>query len=104
MPFSRRGVRLRRVLNFIVAAYIVAFAALPFAHHDLVCHIKSSTHCTVCHVGTSGEDSGAHSGPMQVRLAAAGQPEEAPAAPAIACAIRPFSGRAPPSSPTSPTL
>ena len=28
---------------------------MPLAHHDIVCHLKSTTHCTTCVVGSSGE-------------------------------------------------
>jgi hypothetical protein len=45
------GLRLKLVLAF----YVLAAALLPIAHHDVVCHLKSSTHCTTCIVGSSGE-------------------------------------------------
>ncbi|HEX6973912.1 MAG TPA: hypothetical protein VF147_05890, partial [Vicinamibacterales bacterium] len=25
------------------------------AHHDIVCHLKSSTHCATCVIGSTGE-------------------------------------------------
>jgi hypothetical protein len=100
VPFSRRGALLGPALKVIVAAYIVAFAALPFAHHDLACHLKSTTHCTICHVGTSGEDS-AQAGPPPVHLADAGRAEESASPQATARAVIASSGRSPPSSPTS---
>jgi len=34
---------------------MLAAALLPFGHHDLVCHLKSTTHCTTCTVGSSAE-------------------------------------------------
>ena len=48
---SRRGLGLKAVL----ALYVLAAALMPFAHHDLVCHLKSTTHCTTCIVGSSAE-------------------------------------------------
>jgi hypothetical protein len=39
----------------LLAAYVLAAALLPLAHHDALCHLKSSTHCTSCAVGSSGE-------------------------------------------------
>ena len=39
----------------LLAVYVLAAALLPLAHHDVVCHLKSSTHCTTCVVGSSGE-------------------------------------------------
>jgi hypothetical protein len=40
-------------LKLVLAFYLMASALLPLAHHDVVCHLKSSTHCTTCHVGSS---------------------------------------------------
>ncbi len=48
---ARCGVLARALL----AAYVLAAALLPLAHHDVLCHLKSSTHCTTCVVGSSGE-------------------------------------------------
>ena len=39
----------------MLAVYVVAAALMPLSHHDLVCHIKSATHCTTCTVGSSAE-------------------------------------------------
>ena len=39
----------------LLAAYVLAAAVLPFSHHDLACHLKSSTHCTSCLASASGE-------------------------------------------------
>jgi hypothetical protein len=46
------------ILRFVLAAYFAALAAMPFAHHDVLCHLKSSTHCSTCHVGTSADPGG----------------------------------------------
>src|SRR5688572_21551294 len=45
------GRRLSAVTNIIVAAFILASAAMPFAHHSIECHLKSLTHCAACTVG-----------------------------------------------------
>ena len=42
-------------LKLVVAFYVLATALLPLGHHDVVCHLKSSTHCNSCLVGSSGE-------------------------------------------------
>jgi hypothetical protein len=42
-------------LKFVLALYMLAAAFLPFGHHDLVCHLKSTTHCTTCSVGSAAE-------------------------------------------------
>ena len=51
LPRGSQGLRFKVVL----ALYLLAAALMPFGHHDLVCHLKSSTHCTTCTVGSSGE-------------------------------------------------
>jgi hypothetical protein len=89
--------RLGVILRFVVAAYIAALAALPFAHHDLACHFKSSTHCGVCHVGTSGDDAGVQPGLGQTDLVDAGRPGVAQASRVASYVLRPSSGRSPPS-------
>ena len=80
----------------MVAAYIAALAALPFAHHDLACHLKSSTHCTVCHIGTSADDTRVQPGLGQADLADAGRVGEAYVSQAAFCVLLPSSGRSPP--------
>jgi hypothetical protein len=47
--------RLGALARVLLAAYVLAAALLPLAHHDVLCHLKSSTHCTSCTVGSSGE-------------------------------------------------
>ena len=84
-----------------MAAYFVALAALPFAHHDLVCHLKSNTHCTTCHVGTSADDSSTQPALPQVHLSDAGRADQDVFSTAASCALSPSSGRSPPSRPVS---
>lgn len=99
MGTSRR--RLGVILKFVVAAYIAALAALPFAHHDLACHLKSSTHCAVCHIGTSADDTSVQPALGHVDLADAGLASEACATVAASCMLLPSSGRSPPSTTNS---
>ena len=84
------------VLRAVIAAYMVAVAAMPFAHHDIVCHIKSSTHCSTCHVGTSGDQSNVRPLLARVSLADAGQLHHQQPAHAGDWALSPSAGRAPP--------
>ena len=42
-------------LKAVLALYVIAAALMPLAHHDLVCHLKSTTHCTTCAIGSSAE-------------------------------------------------
>jgi hypothetical protein len=95
---SRR--RLGVILRFVVAAYIVALAALPFAHHDLACHFKSSTHCGVCHVGTSGDDTSVQPGLCPADLADAGRAGVSQTSRVVSFVLLPSSGRSPPSGST----
>ena len=88
--------RLGVILKFVVAAYIAALAALPFAHHDLACHLKSSTHCTVCHIGTSADDTSVQPGLGHVDLADAGLAGETCSPVTASCVLLPSSGRSPP--------
>jgi hypothetical protein len=97
---SRLGVTLRWVL----AAYIVALAAMPFAHHDIVCHLKSSTHCATCHVGTSADPGGPRPAIAASDLVDAGCASERSARVSVSCAISPSSGRAPPAAPPTSLL
>lgn len=95
MDVRPRG-RLTAGAKLVVALYFVALAVLPFAHHDVLCHVRSPTHCDVCHVGTA-ETSGTHSGLPPVALEDAGSAFEIVAEfmpPAIVIAS---SGRSPPS-------
>ena len=84
------------ILKFVVAAYIVALAALPFAHHDLACHLKSSTHCGVCHIGTSTDDAGVQPGLGQAHLADVGGLGVSQTSRVVSCVLLPSSGRSPP--------
>ncbi|MEO6239400.1 MAG: hypothetical protein ABIQ52_20580 [Vicinamibacterales bacterium] len=92
VPRRRRGV----ILKVVVALYIAALATLPFAHHDLACHLKSSTHCVVCHVGTSADDAGLQVALGQADLADAGRTADAYTSVADTRALLPSSGRSPP--------
>ena len=52
-PLLRGSLGLR--LKVVLALYVLAAALMPFGHHDLACHLKSTTHCTTCTVGSSAE-------------------------------------------------
>jgi hypothetical protein len=92
--FLRGSVGLR--LKVILALYLLAAALLPFGHHDLACHIKSTTHCTTCVVGSSAEAAADPAVLARTWLFDAGTAlvacDDAPHSPSL----RPASGRAPP--------
>ena len=89
--------RLAEVSRLVAAAFVVALVALPFAHHDLACHLKSNTHCTSCHVGTSADAAGGDPAASPVQFTDAGRPVEQPSSVIIGCGPLAKSGRAPPS-------
>jgi len=92
----RRG-SLGLPFKVVLALYMFAAALMPFGHHDLACHIKSTTHCTTCTVGSSAE-AGSDAGVLaRFWLVDAGATIAAPVEPAQLSTRRPPSGRAPPS-------
>jgi hypothetical protein len=80
----------------VIAAYVAALATLPFGHHDLACHLKTSTHCGVCHVGTSADDTGSQPALGHVNLADAGCTLVADASLPASSVLLSSSGRSPP--------
>lgn len=55
--FRRPGDRRWRSLSLIGVAIYAAFLVMaPFAHHDLLCHLKSPQHCSSCTSSQLGAD------------------------------------------------
>jgi len=92
-PRGSLGLRLKVVL----ALYVLAAALLPFGHHDLACHIKSTTHCTTCTVGSSAEASADPAVLARFWLLDAGEPVSEPVDLPQSAPSLPSCGRAPPS-------
>lgn len=88
--------RLGLILRFVLAAYLAALAAMPFAHHDIVCHLKSNTHCATCHIGTSTDPGGAQPALATADFSDAGRTDDAVSTIASARPVSPSAGRAPP--------
>ena len=80
----------------VIAAYVLAAALLPLGHHDLACHLKSSTHCTTCVIGSSAELTADVAALMRSPLLDAGSTASAPIAGVVPVLLRPSSGRSPP--------
>jgi hypothetical protein len=89
---SRLGLRLKAVL----ALYVFAAALMPFGHHDIACHLKSSTHCTTCAVGSSAEAATDQAVLARFSLLDAGAALCDSATTPDTATIGPTSGRAPP--------
>ena len=49
-------------LMIVAAIYVIALIGLPFGHHDLICHVTSSTHCANCHFSSAADNSGTQAG------------------------------------------
>ena len=58
-PVDRGGFS-KAYLRAVLCLYVLAAALMPLGHHDIVCHLKSATHCSTCVVGASA-DLGSHS-------------------------------------------
>ena len=92
--FLRGSVGLR--LKVVLALYMLAAALLPFGHHDLACHIKSTTHCTTCAVGSSAEAAADPAVLARSWLFDAGSAVVDCVDALHSASLRPASGRAPP--------
>ncbi|PYR91145.1 MAG: hypothetical protein DMF84_17715 [Acidobacteria bacterium] len=88
-------------MKLVAAAYVLALAMLPFAHHDLACHLKSSTHCWTCHVGTSADESRPDPAAAPMTLGDVGRADEVPLTLIPSRAPSPSSGRSPPPFPAA---
>jgi hypothetical protein len=80
----------------VLALYVIAAALMPLAHHDLVCHVKSTTHCTTCTTGSSAEAAADQAVLSRFWLIDAGAAVVRPASAPHAAPLRALSGRAPP--------
>ena len=65
--------RSRFLAKALLAAYLLSAALLPLTHHDVICHAKSSTHCTTCLTTASGEAAPHAAGADSARLIDAGR-------------------------------
>jgi hypothetical protein len=83
-------------LNVVLGLYLLAAALLPFGHHDLACHLKSTTHCATCTVGSSAEAAADPAVLARFWLLDAGIAVSDPVDVPHSTTARPASGRAPP--------
>jgi hypothetical protein len=84
------------LVKALVTMYIVGAALLPLSHHDVVCHLKSPTHCTTCLTTMSGE-AAPHVASLDVwRLVDAGHTTAAERGSLRSAHISSPTGRAPP--------
>jgi len=80
----------------LLAAYVLAAALLPLAHHDVLCHLKSSTHCTSCAVGSSGEAAPSAISLENLSLPDAGRTMPASSVRRLSAPVQDSAGRSPP--------
>jgi hypothetical protein len=99
MAYSGRLLRgtLGLQLKVVLGLYVLAAALMPLAHHDLVCHLKSTTHCTTCTVGSSAEAAVDPAVLARFWLLDLGATLRDATTEPESATIRPSSGRAPPS-------
>jgi hypothetical protein len=90
-----RGARLGLRLKIVLALYVLAAALMPLACHDILCHIKSTTHCAVCSIGSS-EAAAEPALPERFWLRDAGAAVPAPPSNPASVTSHTISGRAPP--------
>ena len=95
-PRLPRGFRLGFRLKVVLAVYVLAVALLPLSHHDIACHVKSSTHCTTCVAASSAEPASGVAGVLRFTRHAAGRPFTGEPARADSRPLTSTSGRAPP--------
>src|SRR6185295_9410531 len=97
MSLRRRHGRFGRAC-FVAAllVYGIVLLVTPVLHHDLVCHLKSPTHCHACVANplASRIESGAHLSAIQLAEAGRVEPERAAASVVTPCLSA--TGRAPP--------
>lgn len=101
MSGSRRlplGFRLGFPLKVVLAVYVLAVALLPLSHHDIVCHVKSSTHCTTCVAASSAEPASGVAGLLRITLHAGDRPFTGEPPSLDSRPLASASGRAPPAS------
>ena len=91
-----RGSRLALRMKLVLAAYVAAAALLPLGHHDLACHLKSSTHCTTCIVGSSAELTADPSALVRQPLLDAGPASATADSAPVSVVLCASSGRSPP--------
>ena len=87
---------LDRRLKFVLVLYVLAAALMPLAHHDIVCHAKSTTHCQTCVIGSSAESAADPADLARVDLAQVGEAECSRSSAPVSAASSPCIGRAPP--------
>jgi hypothetical protein len=96
----RNGTR----LMIVAAIYVIALIGLPFGHHDLVCHVASSTHCANCHLGSAADNSSTQTGVAPIVLADAGRVEAPAVLRLVSASPALWLGRSPPPAPTAVSL
>jgi hypothetical protein len=69
---GRANRRLPLIALVGVVCHFLVFAAAPLEHHDLICHLKTPTHCTSCASNPLGSESRI-SAPAACRLPEAGR-------------------------------
>jgi hypothetical protein len=83
-------------LKAVLAIYALAAALLPLSHHDVICHAKSTTHCSTCVIGSSGESAADSTSLLRLDLADAGTASYSYSTLPVLRVLTTSPGRAPP--------
>jgi hypothetical protein len=80
----------------LLSVYLLTTALPSLTHHDVICHAKSTTHCTACLATASGEAAPRVAGADGARLIDAGRVNAGETAYMHAAPERSSAGRSPP--------
>lgn len=94
-PGKDRRSKLCWFSHLVLAGYLAAVATLPLLHHDVVCHVQSSSHCTTCLVGAA-DRAADHTAALLARLVPIGSFRPDPPGPRPPVLAGDRSGRSPP--------
>jgi hypothetical protein len=86
----------RRAVCVGALLYLAVLIAVPFEHHDLICHIKTPQHCTSCVSSPPGSHQQAPAAPGAHRLADVGRAVALLPSRVGACLTAGTAGRSPP--------
>ena len=83
------------IARAVVVMFVCLLAAAPLSHHDVACHLKSTTHCTLClSAPVAGDGDGTDAGKLPL---SAGEWVNAPAfANPVVDLVADAGGRSPP--------
>lgn len=95
-PGPERRSRLPGAIGLTLGLYALVLLVGPALHHDLACHLKSSTHCTSCLANVTAPGAASAAGLLATDLRDAGALLADSANFSSLAPVQPRQGRAPP--------